>query len=114
MKVFGLKSCDTVKRAVKDLAAAGYAPELVDVRATPLETADLQRFFSAFGERLVNRASTTWRGLSEAERSEAPLRLLSAHPALMKRPVIEAGGRLTLGWDAKTRALWLDMPGPGA
>ena len=107
MKVYGLKTCDTVRRAIKELMAAGYTPALVDVRAQPLQQAELQRFFEAFGDKLVNRASTTWRGLSETERGADPIRQISAHPALMKRPVIEAEGRLTLGWDAKTRALWL-------
>jgi len=110
MKVYGLKTCDTVRKAMRELTAAGFAPELVDVRADPLQPAVLEEFYSEFGERLVNRASTTWRGLSEAERAEAPVRLLSAHPALMKRPVIAAEGRRTLGWDAKTRALWLENP----
>lgn len=114
MKVFGLKSCDTVRKAMRELTQAGYAPELIDVRATPLQSAELEAFYAAFGDRLVNRASTTWRGLSEAERAEDPLRLLSAHPALMKRPVVAAEDRLTLGWDAKTRASWLEKPAASA
>lgn len=110
MKVYGLKSCDTVRRAMKELTAAGHAPELVDIRETPLKAADLQRFFTAFGDALVNTRSTTWRGLDDAARGDDPIRQISAHPALMKRPVIEAEGRLTLGWDAKTRAQWLGNP----
>ena len=51
---------------------------------------------------MVNRRSTTWRGLDEAARAGDPVRLISAHPTLMKRPVIEDGGVLTLGWDAET------------
>lgn len=114
MKVFGLKNCDTVRKAMRELKAAGFAPELVDVRVEPLQRAELERFLLAFGERLVNRASTTWRGLSETERNRGLVELLSAHPALMKRPVIEADSRLTLGWDAKTRAIWLENPAPRA
>lgn len=110
MRVFGIRNCDTVRRAMKELAAAGWAPDLVDIRATPLEASDWQRFFAAFGDKLVNRASATWRALSDAERAQDPVRLLSAHPTLMKRPVIEAGGRLTLGWSAPTRASWLETP----
>ena len=53
----------------------------------------------AFGEAFVNRRSTTWRGLSETERAGDPVALVSAHPTLMKRPVIEDDdGRLHLGW----------------
>ncbi len=110
MKVYGLKSCDTVKKAMGELTAAGHAPELVDIRATPLEEADLERFFAEFSEDLVNRRSATWRGLSEAERAGDPIRLIFAHPALMKRPVIEAEGRLTLGWGPEIRDLWLGNP----
>lgn len=107
MKVYGIKSCDTVRKAMRALAAAGRAPELVDIRATPLEGAEIQRFFATFGEALVNRRGTTWRGLGEAEREADPVRLISAHPGLMKRPVIEDGERLTLGWGPESQAVWL-------
>jgi arsenate reductase-like glutaredoxin family protein len=101
--VFGLKACDTCRAAVKALEAAGRDVRLVDVRAEPLDDAARARFLDAFGEALVNRRSTTWRGLSEAERTRAPEALLADHPALMKRPVIEAGGALYLGWDAAVK-----------
>ena len=110
MKVYGIKSCDTVKKALRALEATGRAPVLVDIRAEPLQAADIERFFEAFGAALVNRRSTTWRGLSEAERAGDPVRLISAHPALMKRPVIEAEGQLTLGWDKAVQARWLGNP----
>ncbi len=111
MKVYGIKSCDTVRAAMKALAAAGHAPELVDLRADGIETADLERFFAKFGAALVNRRSTTWRGMCEAERAGDPVRQISAHPTLMKRPVIEADGRLTLGWDTSVQAEWLGNAG---
>ena len=107
MKVYGIKSCDTVRRALKELAAAGHAPELVDIRADGIVPQELARFFAMFGDALVNRRSTTWRGLTEAERAGDPVALIAAHPALMKRPVIEADGRLTLGWEAAAQAVWL-------
>ena len=93
VKVYGIRNCDTVKKALRALEAAGHAPELVDIRATPLQEAEIARFFEAFGETLVNRRSTTWRELAEDERGESPVRLISAHPTLMKRPVIETAGR---------------------
>lgn len=98
--VYGLKACDTCRAAVKALAAAGHDVALVDVRAEPLSEAQLARFLGAFGDALVNRRSTTWRTLSEAERARAPEVVLADHPALMKRPVIAVGGALHLGWDA--------------
>jgi len=107
VKVYGIASCDTVKKALRALEAAGHAPEFVDVRKSPLGTTEITRFFSVFGEALINRKSTTWRGLSHEEREQDPERLISAHPTLMKRPVIEAEGRLTLGWDKAVQAQWL-------
>jgi len=61
-----------------------------------------------FGDALVNRKSTTWRGLSEMSRAFEADALLAAHPALMKRPVIARGGRLTLGWEEDVRARWAE------
>lgn len=79
------------------LEVAGHAVSLQDVRAEPLTQAQLKAFWEAFGDALLNTRSTTWRGLSEAERQSDPIALITQHPALMKRPVIEAG-TLHLGW----------------
>lgn len=111
MRIWGLKNCDTCRKAVKALEAAGQAPRVVDVRADGVDATDLARFSDAFGDALVNKRSTTWRGLSEDERAGDPIALLARHPTLMKRPVIEADGQLTLGWDAKTQAKWLENGG---
>lgn len=108
MRIWGLKNCDTCRKAVKALEAAGQTLDYVDVRADGVDASDLERFYAAFGEALVNKRSTTWRGLSEGERAGDPVALLAQHPTLMKRPVIEADGALTLGWDAKTQAKWLE------
>ncbi|MCK8482489.1 arsenate reductase [Aliiroseovarius sp. S2029] len=108
MRFWGLKSCDTCRKAVKALEGAGAVVDYVDVRADGVDPADLARFHQAFGAALINRRSNTWRGLSEAERAGDPLDLLAEHPTLMKRPVIEDGEKLTLGWDAKTREDWLE------
>jgi len=104
MRLYGLKTCDTCRAARKTLEAAGQDPDYVDVRADGVPEADLKRFLDAFGEALINKRSTTWRSLSEAEQAGDPLALLSAHPTLMKRPVIEAGGRLYLGWGKDVQA----------
>ena len=104
MRVFALKNCDTCRKALKALSAAGYDVTVTDVRADGVDPADLARFHQAFGDAMVNTRSTTWRGLSEAERKEPPLSLLKAHPTLMKRPVIENDETLYLGWDRKVQA----------
>lgn len=104
LRIFGIKTCDTCRAAVKAAEDAGLEVEFVDIRATPLDAAARARFLATFGEALVNRRSTTWRGLSEAERSGDAEALLAAHPTLMKRPVIEANDALHLGWTPDIRA----------
>lgn len=98
--VFGLKTCDSCRKTMRDLNAAGYTVALHDVRATPVDPAVLAEWLAVFGEALVNTRSTTWRGLDATERARPPLELLIAHPTLMKRPVILAAGGLHLGWGA--------------
>lgn len=107
MKLFGIKACDTCRKAAKILGDAGHKVEFVDVRATPLTSQQLAHFLETFGEALVNTRSTTWRGLNEDERSHTPLDLLIAHPTLMKRPVIEATDSLHLGWGKDVQAALL-------
>ncbi len=106
MIVYGIKSCDTVKKAVKALEAAGHEVQFRDIRVEPLEPEEIDEFSKAFGEKLINRSSTTWRGLSEAERARAPEALIAEHPTLMKRPVIR-GKALTIGWDKAAQATQL-------
>ena len=100
MIVYGLKTCDTCRKALKSLPDA----EFRDVRADGVPGEVMQEAHARFGAALLNTRSTTWRGLDEAERQGDPLALLAAHPALMKRPLIERDGELFLGWDQKTKA----------
>lgn len=102
---YGLKSCDTCRKAQKALTAAGHSLRVIDVRADGVPRADLAWFLARFGDDLVNRRSTTWRGLSEAERARDPLDLLAEHPALMKRPVVAAGDMAYLGWGKDVQAV---------
>ena len=98
MRFFGLKSCDTCRKALRELRAAGYDPQVIDVRADGLTPNDIARIIDAFGDAAINRASTTWRGLSDAEKVRDPSILLATHPTLMKRPVIEKNGVWSIGW----------------
>ena len=104
MRVFSLKSCDTCRKALAEMRAAGLAPEVIDVRADGVAPADRAAMVAALGEAVLNRRSTTWRGLSEAERGGDPESLLAAHPTLMKRPVIERDGQWTVGWTKDVRS----------
>ena len=101
--IYGLKSCDTCRKARQAAEKAGKSVNFVDVRETPLSPGTRTRFLKAFGDSLVNRKSTTWRGLSEADRARSADDLLAEYPALMKRPVIE-GKVLTLGWNADVQS----------
>ena len=98
MRVFGLKSCDTCRRALQQIRAAGHVPQVIDLRDDGMSQSDLQLVLSRFGDAAINRASTTWRGLTDAERAQDTGTLLAAFPTLFKRPVIENAGVWTMGW----------------
>ncbi len=100
MRLFGLKNCDTCRKALKSLGEV----EFLDVRSDGVPEYVMSRAFETFGDALVNTRSTTWRGLNESERSRPSLELLAEHPALMKRPLIERDGELFLGWTPDTRS----------
>jgi arsenate reductase len=101
VKLFGLKTCDTCRKALKTLDGAAF----VDVRADGVPDDVIAAALAQFGDALVNTRSTTWRGLSEADRAQDAAALLAAHPTLMKRPLIQDdAGALHLGWGPETRA----------
>ncbi|MEO1135368.1 MAG: arsenate reductase [Pseudomonadota bacterium] len=94
MKLYGLKTCDTCRKARKALDAAGKDAAFHDVRADGVTKAQLTRWATAAGwEKLLNKSSTTWRGLDDAEKDaiteKKALALMAEHPTLIKRPVIE-------------------------
>ncbi|MBB3712172.1 arsenate reductase-like glutaredoxin family protein [Limimaricola variabilis] len=97
MRVLGLKNCDKTRAAMKALKERGHDPVLVDIRAEPLGADERAAILAAFGDKAVNRSSTTWRGLSDDEKARPVAGLLQDHPALLKRPVIEVGGSYRQG-----------------
>jgi Spx/MgsR family transcriptional regulator len=109
--VYGLKSCDTCRKALAWLKGEKIAHRFHDLRADGISRAEIARFAKTAGwEKLLNKASTTWRGLAEAEKegvTEArAIALMAAHPALIKRPVFEAGTKIVVGFrDAEKAAL---------
>ena len=112
MRFYGLKNCDTCKKAQKALTAADKDFDVVDVRADGVPAAMLAEWVAAVGvDALVNRRSTTWRGLSDAEKAKADdtgaAALLAAHPTLMKRPVIVTGDNVHVGWTRDVQAALL-------
>jgi len=114
--IYGLKNCDSCRKAQKLLEAAGSAYRFHDLRADGLPPGRLQRWLATAGwETLVNRRSTTWRGLAEAERTAAgsggAAALLERHPTLIKRPVIEAGDKLIVGLVPSQPTEWKALAG---
>ena len=105
LTLYGLKNCDTCKKALKALEAAGRTVEFVDIRAEADLTTLLPVWLSEAGsDALINRRSTTWRTLSEDERAGKPQELLTQHPTLIKRPVIDADGHVYVGWTKDVQA----------
>ena len=104
MKIYGLKNCDSCKKALKALQSSGHYVEFIDLRATPVSIEQLQKWLDEHGDAvLVNRKSTTWRGLDDQARQQPVLTLLMANPTLIKRPVIESGDNSFVGWTAEVQ-----------
>lgn len=111
IEVWGLKNCDTCRKALAWLKDEGIAHSFRDVRADGLDPAALEAWIAELGwEPLVNTRGTTWRGLPEGERENLDAAkakgLILANPAVMKRPVFDLGGRRLVGFkDAEKKAL---------
>ncbi len=106
IRLFGLKNCDTCRKALREIQANGQSATFVDLREDDGLAGRLPRWIALAGDRLVNRSSTTWRALSEGDKARAAgtslESLLLGNPALIKRPVIEIDGEVLLGWTAET------------
>lgn len=100
MQIWGLKNCDTCRKAKRALPDATFH----DVREQGISDEILTNALEVFGDALVNTKSTTWRGLTDFERSRPALELLKEHPALMKRPLIRTQtGDFYLSWSKDTQ-----------
>lgn len=109
LKLYGLKNCDTCRKALKTLSGAGVEHTFVDVRADGVSAAQIAAWAGSVGwDKLLNTKSTTWRGLSDDQKGgvdEAKaVALMAEHPTLLKRPVIETDGNVTVGWTADVQA----------
>ena len=104
MILYGLSTCDTCKTALKALLRAGREVTFRDVRKDPLSGEEIAAIVTEFGDRAINRQSTTWRGFSDFLKASEPEAQIAAQPTVMKRPVIRDGDRWYLGWDAATEA----------
>ena len=115
LTVYGIKNCDTVKKALKWLEAEGIEHTFHDFRADGLSAADVGRWCAVLGwESLINRRSTTWRELSEDDKQgldeNKAVALMSAHPTLIKRPVFVANDLVLNGFSQDVRDKLLALP----
>lgn len=101
--IYGIKNCDTMKKARAFLDHAGVAYDFHDYKTQGVSEAKLRSWAKEVGwEKLLNRAGTTFRKLPEADReglTEAKaIALMLAQPSMIKRPVLETGGRILVGF----------------
>jgi arsenate reductase len=101
--IWGIPNCDTMKKARTWLAEHGVAEEFHDYKKDGADKARLKVWAGEVGwEVLLNRAGTTFRGLPDADKQDLDeakaLKLMAANPSLIKRPVLELGDRVIVGF----------------
>ncbi|MEI7873948.1 MAG: ArsC family reductase [Alphaproteobacteria bacterium] len=101
--IYGIKNCDTMKKAGAWLDGHGVAYAFHDYKALGVARDVLQGWEKSVGwEVLLNRAGTTFRKLAEADKSNLTaakaVTLMLAQPSMIKRPVLAVGGRLIVGF----------------
>jgi Spx/MgsR family transcriptional regulator len=105
--LYGIKNCDTVRKARAWLDAHGIAYRFHDLRADGIDAATLSGWLQQVDTAtLINTRGTTWRQLPENARqigdNDGAVRLMLEHPTLIKRPVLLQDGRITVGFAAAT------------
>jgi arsenate reductase len=110
--IYGIKACDTMKKARTWLDEHGVAYSFHDYKSVGIDRARLERWIGEVGwETLLNRAGTTFRKLPDADKigldAEKAICLMLAQPSMIKRPVLDLGDRLLVGFkpDAYQSAL---------
>ena len=111
LTLYGLKNCDTCRKAMRELDSTGHDVVLVDIRAEADLKTKVPQWLKALGpDELVNKRSTTWRSLSTHEKSQVEQgkaeALLIGNPTLIKRPVIETGANVYVGWTKDVQAVF--------
>jgi Spx/MgsR family transcriptional regulator len=101
--IYGIKACDTMKKARDWLDKAGVAYDFHDYKTQGVERAQLEAWVKVAGwETVLNKAGTTFRKLPDADKAniDAPkaIALMLAQPSMIKRPVVEHGGKIIVGF----------------
>jgi len=102
--VYGIKNCDTVKKALKWLDANNISYRFHDLRQNGISKSDLQQWTDSVGwEVLLNRRSTTWRQLPDKAKTDIDankaVSLMLSNPTLIKRPVVIKGKTTLVGFN---------------
>lgn len=103
--IYGIKNCDTMKKARSLLEHMPVDVKFHDYRADGVPVDVLRQAMAVLGyEKLINQRGTTWRALPDSEKNivdaEAALTLMQQHPAVIKRPLLQRGDQFLLGFDA--------------
>lgn len=106
MKLYGIRNCDTVKKARKWLDEQGIPYQFHDYKKEGLEETRLKQWETAVGwENLVNRRGTTWRKLDEEVRNtinaETAHNIMLENTSIIKRPVVEYKGSVYVGFNTQ-------------
>ncbi|MDK1376888.1 MULTISPECIES: ArsC family reductase [unclassified Sinorhizobium] len=101
--IYGIKNCDTMKKARSWLEGRGIAYKFHDYKQEGIDRALLQRWCDEFGwETVLNRAGTTFRNLPGADKQDITankaIELMLKQPSMIKRPVLDADGKLMIGF----------------
>ncbi|MBK1679588.1 arsenate reductase [Rhodocyclus tenuis] len=110
-RIYGIKNCDTMKKAFAWLDANGVACEFIDYKKAGVAAAHLADWAARAGwQTLLNRQGLTWKKLSEEQRADVDearaLALMAAQPTLIKRPLLDSGDALLVGFDAERYRAW--------
>ena len=103
IRVFGIKNCDTMKKAMTWLSDQGIAYEFIDYKKAGVAEAHLPDWMARAGwETLLNTRGLMWKKLTDEERSAVDAAkaqyLMTQYPALIKRPVLDTGSDLLVGF----------------
>ncbi|OYY64345.1 arsenate reductase [Sphingomonas sp. 28-62-11] len=101
--IYGIKNCDTMKKARAWLDTAGISYQFHDYKANGVDAGLLRRWVDEAGwETVLNRAGTTFRALPDIDKqgidADRAITLMLAHPSMIKRPVLVDGARLLIGF----------------
>jgi arsenate reductase (glutaredoxin) len=109
LTIYGIKNCDTMKKARAWLDECGVAYHFHDYKSAGIESDRLKAWSKAVGwETLLNRAGATFRALPDVDKSglteTKAIALMLAKPSMIKRPVLDLGGRLVVGFKPEVYA----------